>query len=546
MIQALAKVRKKSFRQITDIWNGSPAGKLLLILFAGFAFTLVFGAWLCDDAYITFRVVDNFIHGYGLVWNIGERVQAYTNPLWMFVVALLSMVTREVFFTSLLASIVASLCAVGILVFRVSKSQLSSILALIVLIASGSFVSYSTSGLENCLIFLLAALFFWKYLECDSYDFRTLVLLTSLFSLSIVNRMDVALLLLPALCLAYWRNESVGLKRVIVSVVLGLMPFVAWEAFSIVYYGFPFPNTAYAKLNTGIPAMEYLVRGMWYYIMSFLQDPMALLVILIGSVLISLTRTTKRRLSLAGVLLYLLYTIWIGGDFMRGRFFAAPLFVVLLIFVSIDADRWRSIRLTSFKFAAGLMVLLIVQNFAALTYNAMAFDSSVPYGILNDKRIYFRSTSLPLNLVSPGVRSSELAREGDALRAEGESPVLRGTLGIAGYYAGPGVHMVDPYALNDALLARLPAIYNPNWHIGHVVRYVPDGYLESISTGRNLIKDPKLAEYYDNISIVIKGDLWTRERWEAIYRLNTGKLDGLIDREYYRFHVKNSFDPDSM
>jgi arabinofuranosyltransferase len=40
-------------------------------------------AWLCDDAYITFRTVDNFIHGYGLTWNVAERVQAYTHPLWM-------------------------------------------------------------------------------------------------------------------------------------------------------------------------------------------------------------------------------------------------------------------------------------------------------------------------------------------------------------------------------------------------------------------------------------------------------------------------------
>ena len=26
-------------------------------------------AWLCDDAYITFRTVDNFINGFGLRWN---------------------------------------------------------------------------------------------------------------------------------------------------------------------------------------------------------------------------------------------------------------------------------------------------------------------------------------------------------------------------------------------------------------------------------------------------------------------------------------------
>ncbi|MEM9695561.1 MAG: hypothetical protein AAGA56_23655, partial [Myxococcota bacterium] len=43
-------------------------------------------AWLGDDAYISFRTADNFIHGHGLRWNVAERVQAYTNPLWLFLV----------------------------------------------------------------------------------------------------------------------------------------------------------------------------------------------------------------------------------------------------------------------------------------------------------------------------------------------------------------------------------------------------------------------------------------------------------------------------
>ncbi len=43
---------------------------------------------MSDDAYITLRTVDNFINGYGLTWNISERVQAYTHPLWMFLLSI--------------------------------------------------------------------------------------------------------------------------------------------------------------------------------------------------------------------------------------------------------------------------------------------------------------------------------------------------------------------------------------------------------------------------------------------------------------------------
>ena len=57
--------------------------KLPLILLALFLLVAVNCAWICDDAYIGFRVADNFAHGYGLTWNVAERVQVYTCPLWI-------------------------------------------------------------------------------------------------------------------------------------------------------------------------------------------------------------------------------------------------------------------------------------------------------------------------------------------------------------------------------------------------------------------------------------------------------------------------------
>ncbi len=53
----------------------------IVLLLAAIALLALKCAWVSDDAYITFRTVDNFVHGHGLRWNTGERVQAYTNPL---------------------------------------------------------------------------------------------------------------------------------------------------------------------------------------------------------------------------------------------------------------------------------------------------------------------------------------------------------------------------------------------------------------------------------------------------------------------------------
>jgi arabinofuranosyltransferase len=31
-------------------------------------------AWLTEDAFVTFRTVDNFVHGYSSTWNVSMRV----------------------------------------------------------------------------------------------------------------------------------------------------------------------------------------------------------------------------------------------------------------------------------------------------------------------------------------------------------------------------------------------------------------------------------------------------------------------------------------
>jgi arabinofuranosyltransferase len=38
--------------------------------------------WSCDDAFISFRYADHLAHGQGLVWNVGERVEGFSNLLW--------------------------------------------------------------------------------------------------------------------------------------------------------------------------------------------------------------------------------------------------------------------------------------------------------------------------------------------------------------------------------------------------------------------------------------------------------------------------------
>ncbi len=117
---------------------------------------------------------------------------------------------------------------------------------------------------------------------------------------------------------------------------------------------------------------------------------------------------------------------------------------------------------------------------------------------------------------------------------------VHGSVGFRGYFAGPKVHIIDYYALAEPLLARLPARYKKKWRIGHFVRVVPPGYQQTAGTEQNRITDKDLAEFYDFLSVIIKGPLWTRERWAAIWKMNLGAYDHLIDRDWYRLQGMKS------
>ena len=81
-------------------------GVLLTALFLGIVIRY---GWVAEDAYITLRTVDNFVHGDGLRWNVAERVQAYTHPLWTLLLCAIYAVTREDFRTLIFTGAALSL-----------------------------------------------------------------------------------------------------------------------------------------------------------------------------------------------------------------------------------------------------------------------------------------------------------------------------------------------------------------------------------------------------------------------------------------------------
>lgn len=511
-------------------------------------------AWMCDDAYITFRVVDNFINGYGLRWNIDERVQVYTNPLWMLLISGFYALTREMYFTSLIVSMVISCYAIYIVVFKLARSQFVAILAILVLFSSKAFSHYTVSGLENPLTFLFIALFFHIYLNRDSETspHRTLFWLSFICALAMVNRIDSGILFIPTLLTIGWRYLS---WRTLGIFIIGFIPLVLWELFSLIYYGFLFPNTAYAKLGGGVPHYKFVVQGLIYLVESFLRDPLTLFVIITALILPLWTRRNTLYPLVFGLLLSVIYVVNVGGDFMSGRFLSAPMLLATIILVQFD---WKNLSLwekLTHKLSVTLFMLCLLSTVAYLSpinwletpyeitrsYILKTFPDyflyvphsetqrqhwlgkrrrMVIFNISDERYIYYPMTGLWR--VQQGIEMPNhfWAHEGKQAQARGDKISIQGGCGFFGFYAGTTVHVIDVFGLVDPLLARSPPILS--WRIGHLERHIPEGYLDSILQKRNLITDPKIAAQYEELKLVTRGDLFEQKRWEAILRLNFG------------------------
>lgn len=557
---------------------------------------VVLKAWITEDAYITFRTIDNFVHGYGLRWNIAERVQTYTHPLWLFIVAAGYAVTREAYATTLVLSSLLTLATALVFAFRCGLSVTATAFGLVLLGLSDSFTSYSTSGLENPLVHLLLVVFVAALSNDKMRPDRQALFLSLLASLIAMTRLDALLLALPALVMVGWRGRG----RVVIPLLLGTLPFFLWECFALLYYGSPFPNTAYAKLlGPGLSGLELGRLGLRYLHLSGLADPITLIVLASGITAGLTGNGWQRRVMGLGVVLQVLYVVRVGGDYMRaGRFLSAPF--VFAAFLCADAfarlARWqRTCVIGALALYAGVgawqvyranegMLLPPLMEMLASTEARDGGDSltSSLHAVLRARHqqlpgdnlqrsdfqppqlmrgeAWLNSCTITSAFASPveqdeiavaslvgGRRFSDVREqtvthsvtgercqswnrwmyEGLRARDAGVHIVQNDDIGVFGYFAGPAVHIVDDFALSDAFLARLPPLRG-SYAIGHFNRVPPQGYIESLESGRNRIREPALRSFFDAMTLITRGPLLSLERLAAIVALNVGRYDDLL------------------
>ena len=509
----------------------SPRAALLLAfgLLGAYLFTR---AWVAEDAYISFRVVDNALMGYGLRWNIYERVQAYTHPLWLLLHLPLQALWGNIFHVTMALSFACSLAAIAVMLAALRAPPLLMLGALLVpFAASKTLVDYSSSGLENPLSMLLFSCFCFLLLRLSQHRHFWFFLSLSV-TLALFNRLDMALLYAPAMALLLWpMRQHLPLKPLL----LGALPLLAWFAFALFYYGFALPNTRYAKLGTDLPLSQYLEQGFRYFNYLLTLDLAGALLLLssflflLAPRLLHVPSLPHARLPQAialGIYLYSLYVLAIGGDYMAGRFWSLPVFAALCLWAIWATKRRRP----DFAFLLSVVALGAMLATPLIGKLNDACGKCIPLGgRVTNAYVTFRMNRLFTEdwriRYAPEYRFVKRGREIAAM----QPPPLRALryIGLIGYYAGPQAKLIDTLGLADPLLARLPASRQQNFYIGHFRRDIPGGYPHALQTGSLNQMSAPLADYYEKLRLITAGDLWNSERLKTILLFNLGAYEPL-------------------
>ena len=504
-----------------------------------FLAVLILTSWIADDSYHGFVMSRNLAMGRGFVYNIGERVNASTCPLFSIILGIIHLIFGRVDVIAPVFCAIITTVAFYTAIKRCCRYQWQKLFIFASALLSYCFISYSNCGLENCLLYLFDTIYVYLVFVKRRFDARHLVFIALDCSLILLTRMDAGILFFLTTVFLFLFKAECKRHKMMISGLCGLVPFFIWEIFSVFYYGFPFPNTFYAKESTGFPSSQYIQRGFRYLLVSALYDPLLILIIILAFIVL-ISRKDVLCVSMAlGIVLKTLYLVRVGGDFMVGRFYTDMYWTSLLLLVLNVPDE-ISLTEKGYKAMNVLFKTLAFAFMASIILRPIALMRMYPMGPVADERKNYFGTTGSICRIFAFIRNEEDPvfstfddHDDEILAAksiEGSvGAMLPWAAGIVVWETGEYYYEVDPYALADPLLVHLPAVYSENWRIGHQVREIPDGYAESVRTGKNMIEDNDLHEYYDKILLITRGELFDKERLDAIIDINMGRYDHLIE-----------------
>lgn len=322
-----------------------------------------------DDAYITLRYSNNLLLGNGPIFNIGERVEGYSNFSWMVLLAMFGWVGLPMETAMKVLSFASGLGALA-LIWKFTKNNFKAGLAIatpVILLATSSFFAvWSVDGLETMFYTMLLTLLVYLLVT----DKTNPLLIGSIAGLVALTRPEGIMYSLIAVMYLMNKNGLIsGLKALgVVAIVAG-----GYELFRIDYFGEFVSNTAIAKVHWSI---DKSLEGLQYLNAYNTESGYLILpAAIVGAA--ACVKNSRLRVPAIFILAQVLFLMVSGGDFMYGYRFIVPVMpcIALLCTAGIEMAHERANR----NFA--LIALIIIatsqafSNYSALPQKHIGFDN---------------------------------------------------------------------------------------------------------------------------------------------------------------------------
>lgn len=371
--------------------------------------------WIADDGIIVHRTVRNLLAGHGPVFNAGERVEANTSVLWTYVVAAGGAIWEDLDAVSIVEGI--GLSTVGLLglvagcavLYGGSRARFFVPVGVATYCALPAARDFASSGLENGLVLAWVGVVWWLLCRraVGSPGGRELALTAVLVGLGPLVRPEAAVV--TALAGLYLLATARGRRERVLTLAWAAALPALYQVFRMGFYGLPVPHTAMAK-EAGVNRVE---QGLFYWNHSLLLFNVgwfragSVLLALGGAGVLAIALASRRPrmdgaalrrigpivVVLASAAILLAYSVYNGGDYMRGRMTLFPLALALAPVAWIPV-RFRSgtggradsaARLTV---AAGAAVMMLWSGSAVLAAPPPGHADTTEIRGIVDERAY--------------------------------------------------------------------------------------------------------------------------------------------------------------
>lgn len=283
----MGQLPSEEIEKSTDLWRGQSPSVcgvinlekksrfgthiLLLLLFVlYFAYALFLYA-PCDDAYIHLVYVKNMLTGNGLTFN-GDYVQGFSSLIWPLLISVFGLLGLDLVQASVLLSFISGIFVVLVVYWATLKSRLSvvsTIAPIFLLVFSGDFAFYATSGMETGLF--AGVLFLTLYMGFLNDRYEKSPTLPILAAILVLLRPEGVLFSVLFLVWKFLEKKTKLIFRYLIIYGAVLVPvFIGLAS----YYGDVLPNTFYAKSGAGFAniysGISYSTRFVAYYLPIFM------------------------------------------------------------------------------------------------------------------------------------------------------------------------------------------------------------------------------------------------------------------------------------